>query len=84
MTNANVKIVLSLLVILMVVISPITADATACNTLPPWGIGIGCCDLAGCCNIVSFLNVFNFFNLANVLGILFNGCSGINYSVECG
>ena len=63
---------------------PITANATACNTLPPWGIGIGLCDFVGCCNIVSILNVFNFFNLANILGIVFNGCSFFNYSVECG
>ena len=84
--NARMKIILSLLVISMVIAFPTiqTANATACNLLPPWGIGIGLCDIVGCCDIVSILNVFNFFNLVNILGVVFNGCSCINYSVECG
>ena len=74
---------ISILLFVIPIIST-TAGATVCNILPPWGIGVGCCDFVGCCNIVSFLNVFNFFNFANILGILFNGCSVVNYSVECG
>ena len=74
----------ALLVVSFISFVPSTVSATACNTLPPWGIGIGLCDFVGCCNIVSILNVFNFFNLANILGVVFNGCSCINYSVECG
>ncbi|VUT24478.1 MAG: hypothetical protein MASP_00529 [Candidatus Methanolliviera sp. GoM_asphalt] len=82
----NIKKILSIAFILILLVPSIsiTAQATACNILPPWGIGIGLCDFVGCCNIVSILNVFNFFNFANILGILFNGCSCINYSVECG
>ena len=67
--NARIKIILSLLVISMFIASHTiqTANATACNTLPPWGIGIGLCDIA------SILDFFNFFNLVNILGIVFNG-----------
>ena len=83
---AGIKKVLSILFILILLVPSIsiTAQATACNILPPWGVGIGLCDIVGCCNIVSILNVFNFFNFANILGILFDGCSFLNYSVECG
>ena len=82
----KIKKILSIALLLVILLPAIstTAGATCCNILPPWGVGIGLCDFVGCCNIVSILNVFNFFNLANILGICFNGCSGINYSVECG
>jgi hypothetical protein len=83
-TSSIFIVVLLLMTITVPVMTAPTASATACNILPPWGVGIGLCDFIGCCDVVSILNVFNCFNLINILGIVGNCFSGVNYSVECG
>lgn len=83
MKAISVIIIAALLISMPAMTAPI-ASATCCNILPPWGVGIGLCDFIGCFDVISILNVFNCCNLINILGIVANCFSGINYSVECG